>query len=452
VTDSTLKILYGPPGTGKTWRAAREAVELLKPGTKPDDVMQVHGDLVNSGQIIWVTFHPSYTYEDFVEGFRPEATKEGILYVPRSGPFRIACANVTLSPPPGVSFYVGQILNPTKTAQEYEVIQAGVDTVVLKITKGKGVGNITPVSLFVIDRLRAAGFKPGDTSLGGDQTDKQKLVVSAVGIDKQTLFGNTGPMRAVWEYLESASPPVDDRRPVVLVIDEINRADLSRVFGELITLLEPDKRLGQPEERRVLLPYSQTLFGVPPELHIVGTMNTWDRSLAVIDGALRRRFHFEEVAPDPTRCASPYGGVDLPAILSSWNLALGALASPEVRIGHAYFEKDALERRRELKKYAADEGGELKTVAATLRDSILPLLADVLRQDWRAVDFVLGRDYAAGKGGLISEVPLAAIQARGGDVVDVSGAAEFVPAAWSDPDGADWDADKFKAAISNAAS
>jgi 5-methylcytosine-specific restriction protein B len=449
MTTSALKILYGPPGTGKTWRAAREAVELLRPGTLPDDVMKVHGELVNAGQIIWVTFHPSYTYEDFVEGFRPEATKEGILYVPRPGPFRIACANVTLSPPPGESFFVGQVLKST-TGMEYEIIKSGVDIVVLQNIKGKGVGNITPVPLFAIERLRAAGYKPGDTSIGGDKTEEQKKIVQAVGIDKQTLFGNSGPLRAVWEHLEAASPPVTERRQVVLVIDEINRADLSRVFGELITLLEPDKRLGEPEERRILLPYSQATFGVPPELHLIGTMNTWDRSLAVIDGALRRRFQFEEVAPDASRCASPYGGIDLPAIFTSWNQALSALASPEVRIGHAYLELGTLERRRELKKYPGDQDGQLKTVAATLRDSILPLLADVLRQDWRAIDFVLGRDYASGSGGLITETALTAVAKRGGDVIDLSTATEFAPSTWWDPNGPAWDGARFKDALGNA--
>ena len=267
--------------------------------------MPRHQELVSSGQIVWVTFHPSYSYEDFVEGFRPAATEHGIMYVPRPGPFRIACNNVTLSAPPSQVFYVGQQIK-SSTGQKYEVIAASNDSVILKNTKaGKGANLHTPVSLLVVERLRDLGYHPGDLSLPATKNVEQMAIVEKVGFDKQTLFGMTGPLRAVWEFVESAIPLSDQRRSVILVIDEINRADLSRVFGDLITLLEPDKRLTAPEERRVILPYSQTLFGVPKELHIIGTMNTSDRSLSVMDLALRRRFEFIEVPPDPARCASP---------------------------------------------------------------------------------------------------------------------------------------------------
>lgn len=451
---TTLKVLYGPPGTGKTWRAAREAVELVKPGVAPDDMNKVHRELVNSGQIVWVTFHPSFTYEDFVEGFRPEATEKGILYRPRPGPFRIACANVTLSPPPGQIFHVGQQIT-SSSGNQYEVVAASPDVVVLKNMKEvgkKGAGLHTPVSLFVIERLRNAGYKAGDASLSGTDMQQKKEIANAIGVDQQTLFGMTGPLRAVWEHLDEVSPPTTVRRPVVLVIDEINRADLSRVFGELITLLEPDKRLGAPEERQIMLPYSQTLFGVPQELHIVATMNTWDRSLAVFDGALRRRFQFEEVAPDPSRCASPYGDVDLKLVLTSWNRAIAAVASKDVEVGHAYFERDILERVRAGRGYGSDADGELRTVALVMRTSILPLLSDLFRQNWRIIDFVLGRDHAASTGGLISEVSVLDLVKRGGEVIDLTGSAVCEPFDWWNPDSPKWDPDRFRAALVNGAS
>lgn len=443
MSGTILKILHGPPGTGKTWRAAREAVSILLPEVAPSEVMKAHTELVATGQIVWVTFHPSYTYEDFVEGYRPEVTEKGIMYVPRPGPFRIACTNVTKSAPPGQLFYVGQELSST-SGMKYRVITASPDSVMLRNIKGKGEGLETPVSLHIVERLRNLGFSPGELSLAGTKVNEKSEIAERVGVDRQTLFGMTGPLRAVWEHVESVSAPITERRHVVLVIDEINRADLSRVFGELITLLEADKRLGASEERQVMLPYSQTQFGVPAELHVIGTMNTADRSLSVMDAALRRRFLFEEVPPEPERCAFPYGGIDLRALLSSWNIAIVALASKGNQIGHAYFERESLNRTSEQYGYAQSEDGGLRTVAKVLRNSILPLLLDSFRGDWRSVEFILGRDFSKDKPGLFESRSLDDLIQRGGDVLDLEGAAVPELPEWWNPDSAVWDAGRLR--------
>jgi len=452
MTQATLKILYGPPGTGKTWQAAREAVAILKPGTPVDAVSKVHKELVASGQVLWVTFHPSYSYEDFVEGFRPEATDKGVLYTPRPGPFRLACASVTKSAPPGQVFYVGQDLKST-TGNEYVVIAASAESVVVRNVKsGKGYNLETPVSMHVIERLRQMGYSPGDLSLPGSKHAQKVVIGEKVGIDTQTLFGMTGPLRAVWEYVESVLPKTQDHRNVVLVIDEINRADLSRVFGELITMLEQDKRLGQEEERRVILPYSQISFGVPSELHVIGTMNTADRSLAVMDAAFRRRFEFEEIAPKPERCAHPYGDVDIPAVLRGWNKSLRALVSKDVEIGHAYFEVSNLERVSERYGFEGSVDGELRAVAIVLRKSIVPLLADTLRNDWALVDLVLGKDYVTNVDGFIDHVVDTDLEARAAQIVDMSGLGVPAISNWWDPESPSWNPDKFRKTFSQAAS
>jgi 5-methylcytosine-specific restriction protein B len=190
----------------------------------------------------------------------------------------------------------------------------------------------------------------------------------------------------------------DKARKYAIVIDEINRGNVSKIFGELITLLEPDKREGAEHAISVTLPYSSQPFSVPWNVDVIGTMNTADRSLALVDTALRRRFDFIEVMPNATVLESiimSVNGVtiDIARILTTLNARIEALYDREHTIGHAYFEP--LRPQGSAEK-AQTEAGQMATLRAIFQNRIIPLLEEYFFDDWHKIRLVLGDNQKKG--------------------------------------------------------
>ena len=272
-TNAPNMILYGPPGTGKTF------------------AMQEEFSKYPEGNHSVITFHQSYSYEEFIIGLKAKTTEDNkIEYSYEKGVFYNAC--------------------------ERAAVLAGYSSL---------------------------------AKCCADTTEGRNAKFAAIAGDTSRQF--------------------------LFCIDEINRANISAVFGDLISLIEENKRLGAQNEMIVRLPYTQELFGVPANLRLLGTMNTADRSIQILDTALRRRFQFKEYLPDYDVLRNEKAKTVLQAI----NGRIRALLGQDRQIGHSYFY--------DIEASAADESIR---ILKALANKIIPLLQEYFYNDVEKIRFVLG--------------------------------------------------------------
>ena len=430
-------ILYGPPGTGKTYATFQRCVEICDStagGKTPEAIHERYRKLVEDRRVEFVTFHQSYGYEEFVEGLRPETEGDrgGFRLKVRDGVLKRIAQRARRIPEidlEGRQFYKvslgwvhGQIFKECMedgcvrfdwlSEQDWSDPRCDKSDFLFASAK-ELVPNVTWKSLRMISAYQfRCQITHGDIVVVPEGASKYRAVGEVVGDYEYDPSGSPprwahrravrwhwkaeGKGRPVTEFknnpfaphrvytLGPHSPDVllqhlkqePQRQPYVLVIDEINRANIAKVLGELITLLEDDKREGAENELAVTLPHSNEPFTLPGNLHVLGTMNTADRSIALLDTALRRRFVFEEITPDPALLeeAGKSTGVDLPAVLRVMNDRLEWLVGRDHLIGHAWFLKA---KSRE----AVDE---------VMRRKVIPLIAEYFYDDWEKVRAVLG--------------------------------------------------------------
>jgi len=448
------QILYGPPGTGKTYNTVVECIRILdrdlydsyqgssdKLGFYKDQLLPAYNKFKDQGRIEFITFHQSYSYEEFVEGIKPVLSSEddqntSISYFLSDGIFKQICDNARTVQVENIGTKIdfskirvfkmslgGQ--KDTDISQyclDNDVIALGwgnsvdfadtktFDDIEKKYQSATGESDWAP---YAVDRFKNL-IRKGDIVLIARGTTKFYAIAKVIGdyeyrndpnityhhfrkvewlykgddisvskiynknFSQQSIYGFYYPNREgkedyngnlrtnIINDIITGKIKNSDEEPYILIIDEINRGNISKIFGELITLIEDDKR----SNLSVRLPYSQNPFTVPKNLYIIGTMNTSDRSIAAIDIALRRRFTFIPKMPDISLVPNLF---NMKESFEKLNKKIRILLDEDHQIGHSYFMN--VKSVVDLKE--------------TWANKIIPLLNEYFYGDWNKLNLLI---------------------------------------------------------------
>lgn len=444
------RILFGAAGTGKTYHTINHALAILenkevdeinadeKAGHRKD-LKDLFEKRKTEGRIEFVTFHQSFSYEDFVEGIRAETDNGNISYSVQPGIFKVICdrarENKQIMKDLGVrsdaavwKLSIGDLstrqycfdhhqirvgwgqtgdlsLEETKYGDGYTQFSATDHHTLEQFISGVEIGDVV-VCLKSTSEICAVGVVTGDYFFDAEHPSavredylhcrNVKWILKDLAFNIRTLNGGVGltlkTMYRLWRftwndllqalnqegYLLNKDQSEPD--PYVLIIDEINRGNISRIFGELITLIEDSKREGAEEPLSVKLPYSKKEFSVPKNLYIIGTMNSSDRSLTGLDIALRRRFTFVEMLPNPELLKDiKVEDLKIDKLLEILNQRIEVLLDRDHCIGHANF-------------MSLKEKPTLKHLATIFEQKIIPQLQEYFFDDWGKINLVLNRN------------------------------------------------------------
>ncbi|VTQ55477.1 endonuclease [Campylobacter jejuni] len=402
------QILYGSPGTGKTYHTIDKALEIISKEEKiqipsEDDRInrkKIFDEYVKNGQIVFTTFHQSYGYEEFVEGIKPiidnDENSQEVKYDVKDGIFKELCDK-------SLKNYILSMQNENEIDLDKLIFEFANYINQDFLNKGNEFPLENKVSIKKI--LLNSKDEYRSFLLGGSIKSPQRLTIDIIKRDylnfknkKILSFKDIKPKydsqsdyhgNAIYYFMfynklkefeniqnEKFKIKKEILKSYIIIIDEINRGNVSKIFGELITLIEASKRIGEKEELKVTLPYSGKEFGVPKNVYIIGTMNTADRSITSLDTALRRRFEFIEMMPDVSKLSIDCEGINLQELLKAINTRIEYLLDREKTIGHAFFI--SVENLEDLKK--------------VFKNKIIPLLQEYFYNDYALIDAVLNKN------------------------------------------------------------